>query len=685
MIKVLLEAPIYTQSGYGEHARFVYRSLVENKNLDIHINPLNWGRTPWSADISFKEKSMIDNSIKKLGKVIEGNNNGNVTNFDLQIHVGIPNEFQKKAAYSICVTAGIETDRVSDSWLAKTYQGLDKLIVPSQHSKDGFINTAYEIINKENDTKSILQCNSDVVVVPYPVKSVEIEHLDFELDTKFNFLLVGLLGPRKNIEQTIKCFLKEFENDEVGLVIKTSKTGGSIIDRDYTEKIIKSLVGNKNRKCKVYLLHGNLSDSEIHSLYKREDIHCYVSATAGEGFGLPIFEAAYSDLPVIATDWSAHVEYLSAPYKEGGKFKEKKLFAKVDYDIKSIPESVVWKDILIEGSQWAYPKETSLKKQMRNVYKNYGMYRKWANVLGENIRNKYEKSIITEKMREALLSDIGLYNGEEEFDLALAKQEALNIENVKERSKFIKHVLSKDLSQIEKVQFLKDIFKNKKSYLLSCGPTLTDHDQQKVRELLEDNLVVSIKQSFELYKDLVDFHVYNGGNFKEYDYSEYNPIVLEASVMVQRLGDCDLKFFIRERNFQNSISVKKNFDDWTFDKQPLLRPFGPGIMYEIVFFTLQHLGVSDIITIGWDNKLIEGDASQQHFYDKIGSGFSKDDFIDHNEVAANPAAVKTLEEEANIASEVIKDWHTWLDSQGIKLSIISSLNPAPDSVERITI
>ena len=108
-------------------------------------------------------------------------------------------------------------------------------------------------------------------------------------------------------------------------------------------------------------------------------------------------------------------------------------------------------------------------------------------------------------------------------------------------------------------------------------------------------------------------------------------------------------------------------------------------MYEIVFFTLQHLGVSDIITIGWDNKLIEGDASQQHFYDKIGSGFSKDDFIDHNEVAANPAAVKTLEEEANIASEVIKDWHAWLDSQGIKLSIISSLNPAPDSVERITI
>ena len=47
-----------------------------------------------------------------------------------------------------------------------------------------------------------------------------------------------------------------------------------------------------NKKCKVFLLHGNLSEEEVHSLYVRDDISAYVSATHGEGYGLPIFEAA---------------------------------------------------------------------------------------------------------------------------------------------------------------------------------------------------------------------------------------------------------------------------------------------------------------------------------------------------------------------------------------------------------
>ena len=188
-----------------------------------------------------------------------------------------------------------------------------------------------------------------------------------------------------------------------------------------------------------------------------------------------------------------------------------------------------------------------------------------------------------------------------------------------------------------------------------------------------------------MFGDLIDLHLYNCGNFKEYDYSENNPIVIEASTSPLRLGECDLKFFIRERDFNNSVASTKDFDAWTFDKQPLLRPYGPGIMYEVVFYALQHLGVSDIITIGWDNKHIEGTMAQQHFYDKVGSELDKKDFIDRNEVAANQAAVATLSTEDKVSTEAILDWYNWLQEQGTKLSIVSSINPAPEIIERIEI
>ena len=44
--RVLLKAPILTQSGYGEHSRFVFRALKEQEEIfDIYVEPLEWGKT----------------------------------------------------------------------------------------------------------------------------------------------------------------------------------------------------------------------------------------------------------------------------------------------------------------------------------------------------------------------------------------------------------------------------------------------------------------------------------------------------------------------------------------------------------------------------------------------------------------------------------------------------------------
>ena len=71
MKKILLEAPILTQSGYGEHSKLVFRSIIEDENVDLYINPLNWGQTSWTSNYLSKERKLIDECIKKYHFYLE--------------------------------------------------------------------------------------------------------------------------------------------------------------------------------------------------------------------------------------------------------------------------------------------------------------------------------------------------------------------------------------------------------------------------------------------------------------------------------------------------------------------------------------------------------------------------------------------------------------------------------------
>ena len=135
------------------------------------------------------------------------------------------------------------------------------------------------------------------------------------------------MGARKNIESTIGWFVEEFKDEEVGLVLKTAFINGTIKDRRRVEQHIKRIVDAVpgEKKCKVYLLHGRLTAEEKNALYNHEKIKCLVSLAHGEGFGLPLFEAAYNGLPIIAPNWSGHVDFLNHEVTDKkGKIKKKR-------------------------------------------------------------------------------------------------------------------------------------------------------------------------------------------------------------------------------------------------------------------------------------------------------------------------------------------------------------------------
>ena len=117
--------------------------------------------------------------------------------YDIQIHVGIPNEFERKANYCVCVTAGIETTKVSPNWIQKSYN-IDKIIVPSEFSKWVFENTKYKS-NDQNGNEVEAGCGSPISVVPYPVRTLE-KDKDFSLDLEFdsNYLIVAQWSKKKS-------------------------------------------------------------------------------------------------------------------------------------------------------------------------------------------------------------------------------------------------------------------------------------------------------------------------------------------------------------------------------------------------------------------------------------------------------------------------------------------------------
>ena len=229
----------------------------------------------------------------------------------------------------------------------------------------------------------------------------------------------------------------------MGLVVKTAIRSGCTEDRMRTTEAIENMLqGYPDRKCKIYLLHGRLSEEEKNSLYCNERVKALVTLSHGEGFGLPIFEAACNGLPIIAPNWSGHVDFLNHEVEDSkGKVKRKALFSKVDYELGTVPQASYWEGVITKDSKWCYPKKNSYKQKLREVYKNYGMKKSIAKKLQEKVLQNHDSEKQYNLFHDEVLGEA--FTSVDSGDLPKISI----ITSVYDGDKYIKHFMSEITKQ----------------------------------------------------------------------------------------------------------------------------------------------------------------------------------------------------------------------------------------------
>lgn len=534
----------------------------------------------------------------------------------------------ENSTYNINMTVW-EADKVPDFWKTiYTRYKTSACIVPCQWNAWSFTELGMKTFKLPH------------VITEKIVNPLEIKNFPIDLDKSFSIFSMSQWINRKGFDSLIKAYCMEFNNnDDAVLIIKTYINAMSNVNMSEQLKhiinqirMIKSKVFKDGRPstAKIIPICNILPFKNISWLYDKSDV--FALATRGEGFGLTISEAIMHGKPVIVPDVGGQQDYVDPknnflfktykhPYLEDPTY---------DYDM-----------------NWNEPDILSLREKLRESYEA------WKEDRLKDLGQKSKDYVLSQGFDQETIA--------KQFFAIIDNHSQNNIHNIASNKK--------------KIELLKNKHEGEDCYILTCGPSLKDYDADFLKEKLKDKKVFAVKQAFNHVPEIIDYHFFNSNNFEVYDYSKNKPFTMVSSAedelaMIHHIWtnkqEYDVFTFIEDdRDFSKSICKSLNFEDYTFDKQ-INRPWGPGMMTELVIYAAVHMGFKNIYTIGWDLEK-PGETKSNHFYE--------------NKNLIRPAD-PMKQEEILLNIEMTKHLSKWLKDKGINLYVANENSYVHEEVER---
>lgn len=373
MTKVLFVGPYRQSDGWGNAAREYIRAL-RLTGCDLATRPVYLNLQSKYADIDEFDD-------------LEYNKN---RPYDIIIQNCLPHQFRRYGGVKNIGLAFFETSDISSTPWPPSINLMDQMWVSSSFEKLTLFNSGVDI---------------PVCRVPIPVDKDKYtkEYEPFEPLNRhkheFKFYFIGEYIARKDIQTLLLAFHREFGAHElVRLVLKVNSVGA---DAAMTLSRVNSDIMALKNALKIYpspemykqeiVIPNYLSEDELYGLHKSCD--CFVTASSGEAFCLPAFDAAMFGRAPLVNRNSSMRDYI---FNNNGGLVDSHLSPAISQD-RAMPFLYTGKDT------WYQVDVINLQKKMREAFeevpKKKEQMAKWSQ---ENILPDYTYEAIAEKMKGLL-------------------------------------------------------------------------------------------------------------------------------------------------------------------------------------------------------------------------------------------------------------------------------------------
>lgn len=273
-----------------------------------------------------------------------------------------------------------ETDTLPVGWAGRCNR-LDQIWVPSTFNRESFTRGGVDARRLQ--------------VMPEGVDTRQfrpgLQPLAIPGRRGFNFLSVFDWIDRKGWDVLLRAYLQAFSaDDDVALIVKTHKFDepGANLEERLVWLIEHEFGVPLGRAPTVLLLSGLLPKADMPRLYAAAD--AFVLPTRGEGWGRPFMEAAATQMAVVATRWSGHLDFLN----DDNSYL---------IDIEGVVPAPVTSDRDIYlGQGWAEPSAEHLSQILRQLAADPAGTRQRARRARQDMVERWDRMVLAPQWADAL-------------------------------------------------------------------------------------------------------------------------------------------------------------------------------------------------------------------------------------------------------------------------------------------